>query len=44
VGKSPVKQELMRRFLGDAAVARMREIKRAIDPEWRMAPGVLFQL
>ena len=42
VGKSPVKQEMMRRFLGDAAVARMREIKRAIDPEWRMAPGVVL--
>ncbi len=42
VGKSPVKQEMMRRFLGDAAIREMRAIKSALDPSWRMAPGVLF--
>ncbi len=42
VGKSQVKQEMMRRFLGDAAVAGMMAIKAALDPEWRFAPGVLF--
>lgn len=42
VGKSPVKQETMRRFLGDAAIREMRAIKSALDPSWRMAPGVLF--
>ena len=42
VGRSPVKQEMLRRFLGNAAVARMRRIKKALDPESRFAPGVLF--
>ncbi len=42
VGKSPAKQEMMRRFLGDAAIREMRAIKSALDPSWRMAPGVLF--
>jgi D-lactate dehydrogenase (cytochrome) len=42
VGRSALKQEMLRRFVGDAAIARMREIKRALDPEWRLAPGVLL--
>jgi D-lactate dehydrogenase (cytochrome) len=42
VGKSAVKQEMLRRFLGEDAVASMRTIKAALDPEWRFAPGVLF--
>jgi D-lactate dehydrogenase (cytochrome) len=42
VGRSVLKQEMLRRFLGPEAVASMREIKRALDPEWRFAPGVLF--
>ena len=42
VGRSPVKQEMLCRFLGHAAVARMRRIKNAIDPDARFAPGVLF--
>ncbi len=42
VGRSPLKQDLMRRFVGEAALSRMREIKRALDPEGRLSPGVLF--
>jgi len=42
VGRSPVKQQLLRRFLGPSAIAEMREIKRALDPKGRLAPGVLF--
>jgi len=42
VGRSPIKQELLRRFLGDAAIATMRRIKQALDPSGRFAPGVLF--
>ncbi len=42
VGRSPLKQELLRRFLGDEAVAGMRRVKDALDPEGRFAPGVLF--
>ena len=44
VGRSPVKQEMLRRFLGDAAIASMRAVKRGLDPEGRFAPGVLFPL
>ncbi len=42
VGRNPVKQELMQRFHGTAAIASMRAIKAALDPEARFAPGVLF--
>jgi D-lactate dehydrogenase (cytochrome) len=42
VGRSRLKQEMLRRFVGEPALARMREIKRALDPEWRLAPGVLL--
>jgi len=42
VGRNPLKQELLRRFVGSAAIARMREIKRVLDPHARFAPGVLF--
>jgi D-lactate dehydrogenase (cytochrome) len=42
VGRSPLKQELLRRFLGDDAIASMRAVKKALDPPGRLAPGVLF--
>jgi D-lactate dehydrogenase (cytochrome) len=42
VGRSPVKQELLRRLYGDAGIAAMRRVKAALDPEGKLAPGVLF--
>jgi len=42
VGRSALKQELLRQLHGDAGIAEMRAIKRAIDPEGKMAPGVIF--
>ena len=42
VGRNPVKQEMLRRFVGAGAIDRMREIKTALDPGWRLARGVLF--
>ena len=42
VGRNPVKQALLRLLLGDAGVERMRAVKRALDPENKLAPGVLF--
>jgi D-lactate dehydrogenase (cytochrome) len=42
VGRSPLKQEMLRRFLGDDAIGSMRAVKRALDPPGRLAPGVLF--
>ncbi len=42
VGRSPLKQALLRQLHGDAGVAQMRAVKRALDPAWKLAPGVLF--
>jgi D-lactate dehydrogenase (cytochrome) len=41
VGRNPVKQQLLRQLYGSAGVDDMREVKRALDPESRLAPGVL---
>jgi D-lactate dehydrogenase (cytochrome) len=42
VGRDPLKQEILRRFLGTAAIDEMRRVKSALDPRRRLAPGVLF--
>jgi D-lactate dehydrogenase (cytochrome) len=42
VGRSALKQQLLRQLYGDAGIAQMRAVKRALDPEWKLAPGVLF--
>ena len=42
VGRSAVKQALLRQLYGDAAIEEMRAIKRALDPDGKLAPGVLF--
>jgi D-lactate dehydrogenase (cytochrome) len=42
VGRNPVKQELLRQLYGDSGIEQMREVKRALDPEWKLAPGVIF--
>jgi D-lactate dehydrogenase (cytochrome) len=42
VGRSPLKQAMLRLLLGDGAIAGMRRVKRALDPGARFAPGVLF--
>jgi D-lactate dehydrogenase (cytochrome) len=42
VGRSPLKQTILRRFLGESAIDSMRRIKRALDPPGRFAPGVIF--
>jgi D-lactate dehydrogenase (cytochrome) len=42
VGRSAVKQLLLRQLYGDAAIEDMRAIKRTLDPDWKLAPGVLF--
>jgi D-lactate dehydrogenase (cytochrome) len=43
VGRNPVKQELLRQMYGNEGIEQMRAVKRALDPEWKLAPGVLFQ-
>jgi len=42
VGRSPVKQQLLRRLYGNEGIAAMRRVKEALDPDYRLAPGVLF--
>jgi len=42
VGRNPVKQALLRLLHGDAGIEQMRAVKRALDPENKLAPGVLF--
>jgi D-lactate dehydrogenase (cytochrome) len=42
VGRSALKQRLLRELYGDQGIEQMRAVKRALDPEWKLAPGVLF--
>ena len=42
VGRSPVKQALLRGLYGDEGIAEMRAVKRALDRDWKFAPGVIF--
>jgi D-lactate dehydrogenase (cytochrome) len=43
VGRSPVKQTLLRELYGERGVDEMRAVKRALDPSWKLAPGVIFE-
>jgi D-lactate dehydrogenase (cytochrome) len=42
VGRSRLKQRLLREMYGDQGIDEMRAVKRALDPEWKLSPGVLF--
>ena len=42
VGRNPVKQALLRQLYGDAGIEEMRTVKRALDPRWKLSPGVIF--
>jgi D-lactate dehydrogenase (cytochrome) len=42
VGRSRVKQQLLEALYGAEGTGQMRRVKRAIDPQWKLAPGVLF--
>jgi D-lactate dehydrogenase (cytochrome) len=43
VGRNPVKQALLRQLYGESGIGEMRAVKRALDPHWKLAPGVLFE-
>ena len=43
VGRSPIKQQLLRQLYGDGGIEAMRAVKRVLDPEWKLAPGVIFR-
>jgi D-lactate dehydrogenase (cytochrome) len=42
VGRSAIKQALLRQLYGDEGIEQMRAVKRALDPQGRLSPGVLF--
>ena len=42
VGRSAVKQALLGQLYGDRGIDEMRAVKAALDPDWKLAPGVLF--
>ena len=42
VGRNPIKQELLRQFVGDSGLAQMRTVKSVLDPLGKLAPGVIF--
>jgi D-lactate dehydrogenase (cytochrome) len=42
VGRNATKQALLRQLYGDEGIEQMRAVKRALDPEWKLAPGVIF--
>jgi D-lactate dehydrogenase (cytochrome) len=42
VGRSELKQRLLRGLYGEDGIEEMRDVKRALDPGWKMSPGVLF--
>lgn len=42
VGRNATKQRLLELLYGAEGIEQMRAVKRAIDPEWKLAPGVLF--
>jgi len=44
VGRSPVKQALLRQLYGDEGIEEMRAVKRALDPDGKLAPGVVFPM
>jgi D-lactate dehydrogenase (cytochrome) len=42
VGRNLTKQRLLRELYGEAGIEEMRAVKRALDPDWKLSPGVLF--
>jgi D-lactate dehydrogenase (cytochrome) len=42
VGRNPVKQQLLLNLYGREGIDQMRAVKRALDPDWKLAPGVIF--
>ncbi|MBM61778.1 MAG: lactate dehydrogenase [Acidobacteria bacterium] len=42
VGRNPIKQALLRLLHGKTGIDQMRTTKQALDPEGKLAPGVVF--
>ena len=44
VGRSRIKQQLLRELYGESGIDDMRRVKRAIDPAGKLARGVIFEI
>ena len=42
VGRSALKQRLLKELYGEQGIEQMRAVKRALDPQWKLSAGVLF--
>ena len=42
VGRSALKQQMLRELYGERGIDAMRAVKRSLDPSWKLSPGVLF--
>jgi len=42
VGRNSLKQQLLRKMYGDSGIEQMRAVKQALDPDGKLAAGVLF--
>ena len=42
VGRNETKQKLLREMYGDDGIEEMRAVKRILDPDWKLASGVIF--
>jgi D-lactate dehydrogenase (cytochrome) len=43
VGRNPIKQEMLKALYGADGITEMRAVKQALDPEFKLARGVLFE-
>jgi D-lactate dehydrogenase (cytochrome) len=44
VGRNPIKKRLLEDLYGSAGIEQMIAVKRAFDPEFKLAPGVIFDV
>jgi D-lactate dehydrogenase (cytochrome) len=44
VGRHPVKQELLEALYGPDGIEQMRAVKRTLDPDFKLSPGVIFSM
>ncbi|MGQ0736706.1 MAG: FAD-binding oxidoreductase [Acidobacteriota bacterium] len=42
VGRNPTKQAMLALLYGESGIATMRRVKQCLDPDGKLAPGVLF--
>ena len=42
VGRNAIKQRLLQELYEERGIEEMRAVKRALDPGWKLSPGVLF--